>query len=118
MIVKKSSKTQKKLFLKRSKKFGSIVVLLFGVFFTSTLSYSISPEKYQVGSLISKIKVLWNTQVSLTRSPYKQGDSNKFGIGFYESKPDFSGTERISLDIKHKHWESLDIYREQSLKAG
>ena len=116
MIVKQSSKTQKKLFLKRSKKIASSVALLFGIFCTSALSYSISPEKHQVGSLIREIKVFWNT--SLIRSPYKQGDSNRFGIGFYEGKPDVPGVKRIYLDIKHKHWESLKIHRDQSLKAG
>ena len=119
MIVKQSNKTQKKLFLKRSKKIGSIATLFLGVFCTSALSYSISPEKNQVQikSLISKIKVLWNTRFPFPRPAYKQGDMNEFGLGFFEGKPDFPGIKRISLNIKHKHWESLKIYREQSLKA-
>jgi hypothetical protein len=120
MIVKQSSKTQKKLFIKRSKKLASSFALLFGIFCTSALSYSISPEKnqVQVKSLISNIKVFWNTPVPSKRPYYKNGDSNKFGIGFYEGKPDVPGVKRIYLDIKHKHWESLKIHREQSLKAG
>ncbi|MEC8956824.1 MAG: CotH kinase family protein [Nitrospinota bacterium] len=117
MIVKQSNKIQKKLFLKRSKKTASVATLFFGIIFTSVLSFSVSNEKHQVQSFISKIKYFWNLSVISTRSPYKEGDSNTFGIGYYENKPDFPGVKRIFLDIKHKHWESLKIHRDQSLKS-
>jgi len=117
MIIKKSKNTHTKLFLKRSKKIGSIAALLIGVFFTSALSYLISNEKQQVRSLANEITGFWNLPKNF-RPPYKSGDFNTFGTGFYKGKPDFPGAKRISLDIKHKHWESLKIYRNQSLKAG
>ena len=94
----------------------SFITMVFGIVSIAVFYYAISTEKNPITSLVNQAQV--NLFSDFNLSPYKSGDGNTFGSGFQEGNPDFPGVARISIDIKHKHWESLKIQREMSLKAG
>jgi hypothetical protein len=115
MIIKQASHRKKKIFSKRNRRIVSTITLVFGFVGTTVFYYAISTEKNPIVSLINQAQA--NLVSYFNPSPYKLGDSNTFGSGFQEGRPDIQGVPRISIDIKHKHWESLKIQREMSLKA-
>lgn len=114
MIIKQASHRKKNFFLKRNRKIVSVVTLVFGFAGTAVLYYALSTEKNPITSWVNQAQAKLVSYFN--PPPYKLGDSNRFGSGFQEGNPDFPGVARISIDIKHRHWESLKIQREMSLK--